>query len=200
MLRCAIESAAKLRGRGGTIRRAAIIAVIVVAHVVLTVMLTRPSPPARRRAVDPVMTVHAVPEPSRARTVERDAPIDARVTAPDFDLAAPAGQSTAPCAIVDAVAAALSHDPAVAAALAPALAEPARAVMMWDGHWTAAGSPAIRRVVVATIAAQPAPCRDEIQIGPRLIFVSVPDATISIAVGSGTWRWFNLVSLDQYQK
>lgn len=176
-------------------RRALIFVCVITIHVMLASLFTNRAVHTRKSAADPVMTVRAVAAPPPSQLVSRDLPIDAHVTAPDFQVLPPADDAAALCAVLDKLDTALSHDPAVQPALTAVMAEPARAVMIWDGHWSAAaGMQVVRRVVAATISVQPVACRNEIQVGPRLIFVSVPDTTISIVVGSGTWRWNDLLS------
>ena len=77
--------------------------------------------------------------------------------------------------------------------------------MLWDGRWIAAGSPAtraalasIRQVLASAVRAAPAACRAAVQAGPRLFAVSGPPDSV-LALGSGRWRWDDLLAADNPQ-
>ncbi len=72
----------------------------------------------------------------------------------------------------------------------------ANAIMVWNARWvTPEPDPApvafeaIRDVVAGTVAAASEACRLQPQSGPRLIMLPGTTETIVLALGSGTWRW-----------
>jgi hypothetical protein len=115
------------------------------------------------------------------------------------------------CALDQTVGDAILADAAAMAEL-EALPRQARteadAVMVWDGVWPEPGSPAVtpsvdftrpgalRRAVEIAIASAPAECRDAPVAGPR--FIALPGAfrTTTIVIGSGQWRWADVLKPD----
>ncbi len=76
----------------------------------------------------------------------------------------------------------------------------ANAVMLWDGSWNAASerlAPAalqvIRDVIAGTAAAAGEGCRLQLQSGPRLLYLPGNGATTVLAMGSGEWRWQDVI-------
>jgi hypothetical protein len=76
----------------------------------------------------------------------------------------------------------------------------ANAVQLWDGVWVdprAVGGPAIadpiRAAIVAVVSQAPAGCHDQPVLGPRLFAVVDPRGTIVVALGSGQWKWTDLL-------
>lgn len=76
----------------------------------------------------------------------------------------------------------------------------ANAIMVWNVDWVAADAKldatavaAIRDVVAGTVAAASPDCRLQPQGGPRLIVLSGIGENIVLAVGSGAWRWQDLL-------
>jgi hypothetical protein len=76
----------------------------------------------------------------------------------------------------------------------------ANAIMVWkvawlaeDGELDTAAVAMIRDVVAGTIAAATPECRLQPQIGPRLLLLSGTGDTVVLAVGSGAWRWQDLL-------
>ena len=97
----------------------------------------------------------------------------------------------------------LATDPEVVAALArvpPASRSVANALMLWDGRWVATldrsgadlMAPVRRRLVEGLLAA-PEGCREDLIQGPRFIAVAEPQPATVLAVGSGIWRWSDLL-------
>ena len=96
------------------------------------------------------------------------------------------------------------------AALPPGVRSGADAVMLWNGKWfdqqipvpapTATGAVSInsslRLAIEKMVIAAPAECRDEAMVGP--VFVPIPegDRTTLLAIGSGAWRWSDLLALS----
>ncbi len=100
------------------------------------------------------------------------------------------------CDLTDTVQAALRADPTARSALGempPQAHSVANAVMLWDGRWIDGGKALdrIRTIVLATLRAASADCREATQAGPRLIVIAGhPDFVL--ALGSGRWRWGDL--------
>ena len=158
------------------------------------------APPAARQPVGPS------PAPSSARAETPRSlvaePVQMEIAAPDpVPMPLLSQASLAPgetCDLAGRVQAALRDDPAVRAALAmlPRDARSvANAVMLWDGRWIAGTTTStsyaldrIRAAVIATVAAAPAPCRQEAQTGPVLMLLAGSPDTV-LALGSGRWRW-----------
>jgi hypothetical protein len=76
----------------------------------------------------------------------------------------------------------------------------ANAIMLWKFSWLAdednLGATTmmmIRDVIVDAVAAAPQPCREQSQSGPRLLILKGVDENVVLAVGSGQWRWQDLV-------
>jgi hypothetical protein len=76
----------------------------------------------------------------------------------------------------------------------------ANAIMVWKVAWLAedeqldaAAIAAIQGIVAQTVAAATAECRLEPQVGPRLLLLAGTGDTIVLAVGSGQWRWQDLL-------
>ncbi len=72
----------------------------------------------------------------------------------------------------------------------------ANAIMVWNAQWLTPDSKfqptafnAIRDVVAGTVAAASDACRLQPQGGPRLIVLPGPAENVVLALGSGTWRW-----------
>ncbi|MDI1364462.1 MAG: hypothetical protein PSX79_06270, partial [bacterium] len=75
----------------------------------------------------------------------------------------------------------------------------ANALMLWNGAWVETpnaerGLSVIRAAVMSGIRAAPAPCRDEIVHGPVLLTLLDPTGSTLLAVGSGEWRWDDLLA------
>ncbi len=76
----------------------------------------------------------------------------------------------------------------------------ANAIMVWNIDWSAADAKldatamaAIRDVVAGTIAAASPACRLQPQGGPRLIVLSDARENTVLAMGSGMWRWQDML-------
>ncbi|MGI4879747.1 MAG: hypothetical protein ACRYG4_19900 [Janthinobacterium lividum] len=123
------------------------------------------------------------------------------VAPPAFDIAPAAGGtgSDAGCQLLGAVQSALSSDDGVRRVLA-GIPAATSAVMLWDGRWHddtlggAAATNPVRQAIVARIAAAAPACRDATMTGPRLLVVASGNTSIALALGSGTWRWAELLS------
>jgi hypothetical protein len=119
----------------------------------------------------------------------------------DFEPTAGSAGVDEPCDLATALANDLRQAPAAQRALlaVPASARSvADAIMMWDGQWpgdTQAGGKALLRALIEReIAAARSRCLDEINHGPHLFLVPASGTTVAIVVGSGEWRWRDLLA------
>ncbi|MGI4879799.1 MAG: hypothetical protein ACRYG4_20165 [Janthinobacterium lividum] len=143
-----------------------------------------------------VPTVMAVREIAVLPVAEASPPvtlaaIDPQLVMPVVD-ALPTDAGSAACGIDGSIATAMAHDREVGEALAET-ATARSAVMIWDGRWSAGFAP-LRRVVLDQVRAARADCRDATMVGPRLLIVPTGTTTVAVAVGSGTWRWSELLA------
>lgn len=106
------------------------------------------------------------------------------------------------CQLTQWIQAELSADPTVAGALASiprAARSVANAIMLWDGAWieTRAVSPSqiepIRHAVILGVRNAPPACLDEEMRGPLLMSVNDRHGATLLAVGSGVWKWSDLL-------
>lgn len=111
---------------------------------------------------------------------------------------AAAGQA---CQLAEWLQQALQQDTGVQLALEK-IPRPARSVsnalMLWDGHWVEApdaarGTSLIRGALQSGIQSAPEICRDELMRGPVLITLVDETGSTLLAVGSGEWRWADLL-------
>ena len=112
------------------------------------------------------------------------------------------------CSVASAVSAALIADKVAMAELAALPTEvrsQADAVMLWNGAWldddpewqmqmAQRQIPALRRVVTEAVLALPAACLEVQTSGPQLLPISEPERTTMVVIGSGVWRWSNLLT------
>lgn len=161
-------------------------------------------------AVAPLEPLKVVVPPLSPIVVARK-PAAAASTTPAMNsagLALGTGVGAGGCALDQTVGDAILADAAAMAeleALPPQARTEADAVMVWDGAWPERGSPAVtppadltrpgalRRAVEIAIANAPAECRDAPVAGPR--FIALPGAfrTTTIVIGSGQWRWADVL-------
>jgi hypothetical protein len=170
--------------------------------------------PAAPISLFDVRTPAATPEPpqSKPKPVQVTAPpkiqlkVETALPAPPvFDAAAAesAGFGTT-CDVAETLARAFSQNDFVKAELArigPQSRSISNAIMFWDGSWVdlPGNAPAdavatLRRAIVQGVEAAPAECRAEDVIGPRFIFVSGEGPTMMLVLGSGAWRWEQLLA------
>lgn len=111
------------------------------------------------------------------------------------------------CSVSSAVSAALIADKdamAELAALPPEVRSDADAVMLWNGAWldvdpeaqaqmASSPIPALKRVVRDAVLALPVKCQIVETTGPQLIPIPEPGRTTMVVIGSGVWRWANLL-------
>ena len=100
------------------------------------------------------------------------------------------------CGILAAVQSVVQSDLAVRAAIDRIPQQQrsvANAIMLWDRNWLGADGP-IQAAIRQTVAAAAPICRDEAVIGPRLLIVPGPGGVTVLALGSGAWRWSELLT------
>lgn len=106
------------------------------------------------------------------------------------------------CNLADYLRARLQADPRVLDGLArlPRQARSvANALMVWDGEWVevsdggSAISLMIRANIESIVQSAPAPCREMEVTGPNFIILEDPRGATVLVVGSGAWRWSDLL-------
>jgi len=104
------------------------------------------------------------------------------------------------CDLARAVQQALRRDPLVHTAVQSAN-RLGKAVMMWNGDWVRSGGQdgkglsAVREAIMWQVAFAPQACRNERMHRPVLL--SLADGSTRFAVGSGDWRWTDLLGLGK---
>ena len=185
-------AADRLRGR------AVFAAAIIALHIALAVIVTRARPRVHQPAAVAVMTVAEVPaapqpQPKLAPML---VPHEVDLPLPAVDVVAPAAATAQACDVLAQVGVALQADAAVASTLLQVPSE-APAVMAWNGQWSPSpDNTAIKRAIATALPAVRADCLDEPMTGPRLVFLASKTTTVSVAIGSGHWRWRDLLSSD----
>jgi hypothetical protein len=156
----------------------------------------RPAPaPLRAR---PVAVAAASPLPAAAAASPGDGLSDA-------DVAGAArvgdGRPHGECDMASRLQAALRRDRTVLAQAAAAVRQAdGRALRIWDGDWVQNGAEdgkglsAVREAVVVEVAFAPAACRAEQVRGLVLLTLGDGPGAVRIAVGSGQWRWSDLLA------
>ncbi len=116
------------------------------------------------------------------------------------------------CGMAGLVGKSISGSPEAMTALAtlpPEVRSDADAVMLWNGGWMDIGEPSaaspltaalspdplapLKQVVIDALAAAPIECRDVGELGPQLIPIVEPGRTTMLVIGSGAWKWSDLI-------
>ena len=172
-------------------------------------------PPAKVEAAPPASVVEAVETPPPPQTEVEPQYVD--VPAPGSELAerdplndpvalsvstAASNASGEVCQMSQWLQQALQADPQVQAALM-GVPRPARSVanalMLWDGDWieprmqVGQSVAAVRAALMAGIRAAPRACQDQPVRGPELLTLTEGAGVTILAVGSGEWRWADLL-------
>jgi hypothetical protein len=118
-----------------------------------------------------------------------------------------ADASGATCDLTAALQTALQSSPQVLAQLARMprqIRSVANAIMVWDGHWSTianTGSPPmadpLHQTIIGLVRSMSPACKAQPVVGPRLLYVTDPQGATIVAVGSGTWRWADLLEVSQ---
>jgi hypothetical protein len=102
------------------------------------------------------------------------------------------------CDLARAVQEALRRDPTVRAAVEEANRS-GKAIMLWNGDWVRSGGQdgkglsAAREAVMWEVGFAPQACRNQPMHG--LILLSLADGSTRFAIGSGAWRWADLLGV-----
>ena len=139
--------------------------------------------------------------PATEQTPPQLSQADTQVLA-DFQPAA--GEPSTPCNLTEQLAAAFAHSPAVQQGLdnLPASQRSvANAVMLWDGRWpdgaASEGETLLRALLVKGVSTARPDCLQAVNTGPVLFFVPDRETMVVLAVGSGEWRWGDLLTPTQ---
>lgn len=148
------------------------------------------------RDIEPQFVDVLSPEPDPL--IERDPLLDPV----SLSIAAASSAAGQPCQLTAWLQQALQADPQVQAAL-PQIPRPARsvanAIMLWNGAWiepqttASVGVLTLHQAVIAGIRAAPAACREQVIQGPELIILLDGAGATVLAIGSGEWRWADLL-------
>ena len=165
-----------------------------------------PSPPDL--PVRPVVTVVADGIPTRVDLAAPAAdpvldPAKPSLVAIEALSASQSAASGKPCEIATTLQSLLQTDPAVREALTRIPRDKrsvAGAVMLWKRTWVSADAVGgvtamepIQSAIVQAVGAAEPNCRDETVLGPRLFIVGDTRGAIVLALGSGQWRWSDLL-------
>jgi hypothetical protein len=169
-----------------------------------------PAPPelAPVRALAALLPIPLPPAEAKPQVVEP--PVDeARLEADRrqdpiaLSVARASATANAGCQLTAWLQAALQADPAVRAAL-PTVPVDARsaanAIMLWDRSWVPQPGPAregvgvIRTALMVGVLSAPPTCRLQAVRGPELMTLTDTTGTVVLAVGSGEWRWADLLA------
>jgi hypothetical protein len=102
------------------------------------------------------------------------------------------------CDMARAVQQALRRDPLVRAAVEDAN-RLGKAIMLWNGDWVRSGEQdgkglsAVREAIMWEVAFAPEACRNQRVHG--LVLLSLADGVTRFAIGSGDWRWSDLLGV-----
>ena len=120
-----------------------------------------------------------------------------------FDPVVSQGAAGEPCNLTQSLAAVFAQSPAIQQALSglPLKSRSvANALMLWDGQWpddsTSGGQALLRALLIKAVSNARPECQMAMNRGPVLFLVPDRQATVVLAVGSGTWRWRDLVTTN----
>jgi hypothetical protein len=185
---------------------------------IMTVMLVDPPPPAD--PVTPLVPAHpsppSPPNPPPPPHISRPTPVppdippvaagkgpisDTASEVSDAQLASASTADSGPpggaCNMTRWLQSKLRKDRLVQAALADT--HPGKAIMIWNGDWIkhdgqdGNGLAAVRESIMWEVAFAPAACRAEPVHGLVLISLNDGPGSTRIVVGSGAWRWSDLL-------
>lgn len=195
-----------------------LIAIITVHLLVLLWLATRPPTEQVRRESGGNLVLISVSDGKRAATpptVQKPPPpivFPAPAIILPSSLPTPTEQQNRPqageaggCALAARTAEAIAKDPAAMAELAalpPAYRTSADAVMLWNGEWLAGApgsiaspaTPSLRRVVAQVVAEASPECRAAPMGGPQFVAIPEQGRTTTLVIGSGAWRWSDLLA------
>lgn len=150
----------------------------------------RPIPP---RAIAPVLAIITPPMPDNSDLMS-ESELAGAASAGGGD----GGGGAGGCDMARAVQQALQRDPLVRAAVEDAN-RLGKAIMVWNGDWVRSGGQdgkglsAAREAIMWEVAFAPEACRNQRMHG--LILLSLADGRTRFAIGSGDWRWSDLLGV-----
>lgn len=178
---------------------------------VLVLMLvaggTRARPPVEPGILSVVSLSAAPPAPAPpppalpSKLAETSRPL-APAAAPDTVDAASTAAPGAGCATLDLVSKAILADQVALDAVHRAPPETRSlgdAILVWNGGWIkeagGTGTPlgAVRAVAEASLRSLDEACLEEAVVGPRLIPIPAGSRMMFVVIGSGNWRWRDLL-------
>jgi len=204
--------------------RLALLLAIVATHLLLILWLVSRPPIERHSSGSGETLISIAPSPGDRAAREQRKPvakpsveIPAPVPPAPIELPSPllaaadtlispgdAAPGSGGCQLDTAVGAAVEKDPASMAELAalpPGPRTSADVVLLWNGAWLETDSlpiPAVagtmHRLVEQIVMTAPAECRDAPLLGPRFIPVAENGHTTMLVIGSGAWRWSDLIA------
>lgn len=173
------------------------VAIILLIHVAVAVILLSRRDPVGANRPAAAIILRSIPVPPAAVSEPLPVAVETEIAAPSFEIAVPPVAGPVSCDLMADVGSVLGSDPVAAADMASVAADPRRAIMLWDGSWLdRREDDPVRRAVGAALRSGRAACLDELQTGPRLIIIPANGTHITVAVGSGVWRWRDLLSSD----
>jgi hypothetical protein len=195
-------------------------AILIAEAALLLLFVTRREPVAQespRGAALSIVDIAGPPEeapqeptPEQAEVVRPEPLVELTPQIPPIEAAAIDEPAAAPaagtaCDLAETLRRTVQDDPLLGASvdsIAPEARSVANAVMLWDGAWVdveeASSQAAIltlRSALMERIRTAPPECVMEEVTGPRFItFAGAADTTM-LVLGSGTWRWAQLLSM-----
>ena len=196
--------------------------ILLVHGLLLLILFLSPSGPIEAKAVAAPVSIFDVASAEASEPVPAPAPEIPEIVTPDplidleielpplpaepvFSVAAAeqAGFGRS-CEVAATLARAFSENEHVRAELArigPEARSVANAMLFWDGGWVAVEGRApedalrmLRRAIAEGIRAAPPECLVEDVVGPRFIGVEEGESMMTLVLGSGTWRWEQLLA------
>jgi hypothetical protein len=153
--------------------------------------------------VPPEMDPFYLESPSDVRLDTDPVEVGPSTTAALASASATAGGGDADaCRLAERIQSALASDPAFRSAvsnIAPEKRSVANAVMLWNGQWMELGgreTAPIRSALTRFVREASPACRQEPVTGPLFLYVEGRPRTTVLAVGSGVWRWADLLAED----
>jgi hypothetical protein len=150
----------------------------------------RPAPP---RVVPPIVNISSRQEPDTFSDVLSDSQIAGATTAGEGG-----GGGGGSCDMARAVQQALRRDRLVRPAVQDAN-RLGKSIMLWNGDWVRTGGQegkglsAVREAIMWEVAFVPEACRNQRMHG--LVLLSLEDGTTRFAIGTGEWKWSDLLGL-----
>ena len=138
-----------------------------------------------------IIPTSSAPPTLPARRAQAKAPVPAVVAV---------GGGGGGCNTARIVQQALRKDPLVRTAVEDAH-RTGKAVMLWNGDWVRSGGQdgkglsAVREAIMWEVAFSPEACRNQRQHG--LVLLSLADGSTRFAIGSGDWRWSDLLGVHR---